>query len=177
MRHALFDPTVKSGSVLEPACGRGHMASALNEFFAAVTAADKHDYGYGGRRDFLAQPYAAGCVDWMITNPPFTQAEAFVIEGLRVARKGVAIFARASFAETLGRYHRLFRPHPPSAIASFTERVPLLKGRIYRKASTSTVYAWFIWQKGVPGGTRHLWIRPCRKELERDDDYATDVDA
>lgn len=177
MRHALFDPTVKSGSVLEPACGRGHMARALSEFFAVVTATDKLDYGYGGARDFLAQPYAVGCVDWVITNPPFIHAGAFVIEALRVARRGVAIFARGSFVETLGRLNNLFQPHPPAAVVTFAERVPLLKGRVLRRASTATAYGWFIWQKGVPGGTRHLWIPRCRAVLERDDDYDVDPDA
>jgi hypothetical protein len=34
-------------SVWEPACGEGHMAEVLREFFAEVTATDVFDYGYG----------------------------------------------------------------------------------------------------------------------------------
>jgi hypothetical protein len=41
-------------SVWEPACGEGHMAEVLREFFAEVTATDVFDYGYGdAEHDFL----------------------------------------------------------------------------------------------------------------------------
>ena len=41
-------------SVWEPACGEGHMAEVLREFFTEVTATDVFDYGYGdGVYDFL----------------------------------------------------------------------------------------------------------------------------
>ena len=41
-------------SVWEPACGEGHMAEVLREFFAEVIATDVFDYGYGDAvHDFL----------------------------------------------------------------------------------------------------------------------------
>jgi hypothetical protein len=41
-------------TVWEPACGEGHMAEVLREFFAEVTATDIFDYGYGDAlHDFL----------------------------------------------------------------------------------------------------------------------------
>jgi ParB-like chromosome segregation protein Spo0J len=41
-------------SVHEPACGEGHMAEVLREFFPVVIATDIHDYGYGDAvQDFL----------------------------------------------------------------------------------------------------------------------------
>ena len=170
LKHAMFDPTIRSGSALEPACGRGHMAATLAETFAVVTHADRFAYGYGPVRDFLRQPYASDCVDWVITNPPFVRGEAFVLEALRVARRGVAILARSVFAEGVGRYERLFEPLPPAYIATFAERVPMVKGRVDPDATTATAYSWFIWQRGATH-TRHIWIRPCRKQLEKPGDY------
>jgi hypothetical protein len=38
---------------LEPACGAGHMAKVLKEYFREVRCADAHHYGYGLVRDFL----------------------------------------------------------------------------------------------------------------------------
>jgi len=157
---------------LEPACGAGHMAKALAEYFKAVTCWDIHDYGYGQQKDFLKGPYELGSSDWVITNPPFRLAEEFVIRSLAVANFGVAILARTVFIESVGRYERLFKSRPPSIYAQFTERVPMVKGRLDKKATTATSYCWLIWLKSAITETPKLiWIPPCRKKLERSQDY------
>jgi hypothetical protein len=123
---------------LEPACGVGHMAKVLREYFGDVRCSDIHSYGYGEVRDFLTGPYEANSYDWVITNPPFRLGEQFVLRSLRVARRGVAILARTVFIESVGRYENVFRLTPPSKFAQFTERVPMVKGRLDKKASTAT---------------------------------------
>src|SRR5262245_18073177 len=81
-----------SQSCLEPACGRGHMVRVLQEYFRRVQFADIFDYDTDAPlRDFLKYPVAVGSVDWLITNPPFKDAEHFVQQGLTVARVGVAV--------------------------------------------------------------------------------------
>jgi hypothetical protein len=168
---ALLDKTC-----LEPACGAGHMARPLGEYFGTVHASDAHDYGYGPVRDFLTHPYERGSVDWVITNPPFRLSEQFVIRALEVAREGVAILARTTFIESVGRYCNLFEPVPPSRFAQFTERVPMVRGRLDRKASTATGYAWLVWEKkSASAAPRLMWVPPCRKQLERDSDYGTEI--
>jgi hypothetical protein len=161
-------------SVLEPACGAGYMARPLAERFGKVLASDIHPYGFGSVRDYLAVPYEANAVDWVITNPPFRLAEEFVLRSLIVARKGVAILARTVFIESVGRYRNLFLRHPPCRFAQFTERVPMVKGRVDRAATTATGYAWLVWSKDVSAERRPelVWIPPCRKALERDSDYS-----
>ena len=47
----------------------------------------------------------------------------------------------------------------------------MVKGRLDRKATTATGYAWLIWEHGNNSETVLRWIKPCRKELERDFDY------
>jgi hypothetical protein len=160
-------------SCLEPACGAGHMAKVLKEYFGAVHCADAYDYGYGSVRDFLTYPYKAKSVDWVITNPPFRLAEEFVIGALSVARCGVAILARTVFLESVGRYAGIFRDNPPTKFAQFTERVPMVRGRLDKKASTATGYAWLVWEKNAIEPPRLMWVPPCRKQLERRDDYAS----
>src|SRR4051794_40111872 len=89
---------LRGKSCLEPACGAGHMAKALAEYFGSVQATDSYHYGYGGVGDFLAPPPSPPrSFDWVITTPPFRLAEAFVLRALDVARDGVAIFARSVF--------------------------------------------------------------------------------
>jgi hypothetical protein len=158
---------------LEPACGAGHMATVLKEYFRQVQCSDAYEYGYGQRRDFISSPYETAAFDWVITNPPFRLAEDFVLQGLRVARHGVAILARTVFLESVGRYTGIFRNNPPTKFAQFTERVPMVKGRLDSKATTATGYAWLVWEKNVVGLPRLMWVPPCRRQLERSGDYAS----
>ncbi len=62
----------------------------------------------------------------------------FVLRSLQVARCGVAILARTVFLESAGRYQAIFRETPPSKVAQFVERVPMVKVRLDEKASTAT---------------------------------------
>jgi hypothetical protein len=98
-------------------------------------------------------------------------AEDFVQRSLMVARRGVAILARTVFIESVGRYRNIFEINPPTKFAQYTERVPMVRGRLDRKASTATEYAWLVWEKAPAGSTRLMWVPPCRKALERDSDY------
>lgn len=165
---------------LEPACGAGHMAKALKEYFKEVQPSDIYDYGYGDVSDFLSSGVEPGSYDWVITNPPFRLAEEFIQHGLTVARRGVAVLVRTVFLESVGRYDRMFLRTPPSTVAQFVERVPMVKGRLDKKASTATGYAWVVWEKGSNRGTQLLWVPPCRKKLERstdyDEEFSSDVD-
>ncbi|WP_375599856.1 SAM-dependent methyltransferase [Devosia sp. Naph2] len=168
----IVGPRAVSGlSCLEPACGRGYMSRPLGEYFASVTSCDAYAYGYGELRDFLDYPFEALSHDWVITNPPFRLAEEFVERSLLVARKGVAILARTVFLESIGRYEGIFKERPPTKFAQFTERVPMVKGRVDAKASTATGYAWFVWEKDAADSSRLMWVPPCRRMLERDGDY------
>ena len=81
------------------------------------------------------------------------------------------MLARTVFIESVGRYENLFRDNPPWRVARFTERVPMVEGRLERDASTATAYAWLVWERGRSGPCKLVWIPPCRKELERDKDY------
>lgn len=165
------EPEMAEQVALEPACGAGHMDKVLREYFASTQASDIYDYGYGEVSDFLTARRASNSVDWVITNPPFVAAEQFVESSLKVARRGVAILARTVFIESVGRYERLFKPTPPAIFAQFVERVPMVKGRLDKKASTATGYAWFVWMHDHTGPTEVAWIPPCRKKLEREQDY------
>lgn len=163
--------SLNSLTCLEPACGRGHMAVALDHYFRQVAASDVFDYGFGSEADFFEAKYSDQSFDWVITNPPFRLGEQFISHSMNIARRGVAMLTRTVFIESVGRYERLFKLNPPSRFAQFTERVPMVKGRVDKKASTATGYAWLVWEKDRLGNTEVAWIPPCRKALERDGDY------
>ena len=170
--HVLDDKNaLRRMSCLEPACGAGHMAKVLKEYFGEVQAFDAYHYGYSPVRDFLHYPCETNSVDWVITNPPFRLAEEFVLRALPIARRGVAILARTVFLESVGRYKMIFRDNPPSKFSPFAERVPMLKGRLDPRGSTATSYAWFVWEKDAAFHARVVWVSPCRRQLEGSDDY------
>jgi len=147
------------------------MSVALAAYFREVSSFDVFDYSFGGVADFLKTNHADQSFDWVITNPPFRLGEEFIRRSMKIARHGVAMLTRTVFIESVGRYERLFRLNPPSRFAQFTERVPMVKGRLDKKASTATGYAWLVWEKDRLGSSELVWIPACRKTLERDGDY------
>lgn len=168
-------------SVWEPASGLGHMSRALEEFFASVKSSDAIDYGIGHETiDFVDQEsipeWLWPSADWIITNPPFKLAEEFCHNAIRHAKVGVAMLVRTTFLEGVKRHRDLFSVTPPSYVLQFTERVPMHRGRLEANGSTATAYCWVVWIKGDDSrDTRLRWLPPCRKMLERPDDYAAVV--
>lgn len=171
LEHVIY---VNKNSCWEPACGRGHMSKVLKEYFYDVLSSDIFDYGYGETFDFLgSNPEDHKGIDFIITNPPFQYGEKFIEHSLKIARVGVAMLTRTSFIEGKGRYERLFSVNPPTYVAQFVERVPMVKARLDKKASTATSYCWLVWIKSRNStlATNLVWIPPCRKELEKSEDY------
>lgn len=171
IEYVLGTKDIENSTCREPACGRGYMAMTLKEYFGDVYSSDIIDYGYGDNIDFLSSK-VFDKTDWIITNPPFKLAEEFIVRGLKIANRGVAVLVRTVFLEGIGRYERLFSLHPPSVVAQFVERVPIIKGRIDPKATTATGYAWLVWDKIISKPTEITWIPPCRKKLELKADYS-----
>ena len=169
--HVLFMHELHNQTCLEPACGAGHMSKVHKDYFSEVVSSDCHPYGYGAVRDFIIRSYQENSFDWVITNPPFKLAELFALEALRVSNVGVAMLVRTVFIESIGRFNRLFNVCPPTIMAQFSERVPMVKGRLDKNATTATGYAWLIWEHGKNSETVLRWIEPCRKKLEKDLDY------
>lgn len=164
----------------EPACGEGHIAEVLKEYFRVVLASDVFDYGYNAPgvvhqpgTDFLiATVTGSEGWDWIITNPPFgDKALQFVHRALDLAVTGVAMFFRSQWAvEGVERYESLFRDRPPTCCAFFSERVNLCKGRWDPDGTTATAYCWLIWVHGVKPRAP-FWIPPgCRDSLTKPDD-------
>ncbi|WP_316172443.1 hypothetical protein [Bradyrhizobium sp. SZCCHNRI2049] len=155
----------------EPACGEGHIAEVLREFFGDVTATDIFEHGYGEVLDFLSNEAKFYRADWIITNPPFGDlAEAFTLRALEMARFGVAMFVRLQWLEGIGRYTEIFAKHPPTIIAFFAERVNLCKGRWDPEGGTATAYIWLVWDKREQPRPP-FWIPPGRRdELTKPDD-------
>lgn len=175
-----FGYGIHRASVWEPACGRGFMSRPLSEYFLSVMSTDVADYGWEGQFgicDYTSEKFEPNDIEWVVTNPPFKRAHDFIDRGARAGRS-VAVLVRTSFVEGVRRYNQLYKDNPPDIIGQFSERVPMVKGRVDKNASTATAYCWLVWgrPKSRPNGsrTKFVWIPPCRKDLEREEDYKTD---
>lgn len=158
----------RSNGAWEPACGEGHMAETLREYFPVVLASDIHPYGYGDVQDFLLDHRRTSpALDWIITNPPYSLALDFAMRALEDEGRGLAMLMRTTWLEAETRWP-FFSSTPPNFVWQFVERVPMHKGRYEPKGGTATAYAWCVW---MPGAARHgadcrlRWIPPCKDQL------------
>jgi hypothetical protein len=178
IEHVIGPKRVYGQMCWDPACNRGYMVKALEEYFDIVVESDIYDYNNEGREpnDFL-EIYGnkSHGIHWIITNPPFNKAQQFIEKAQTIATDGVAMLVRTSFLEGIMRHNTLFLTNPPDVVAQFAERVPMVRGRCDRKASTATAYAWLVWyidnHNEADKKTILRWIPPCRKQLELDCDY------
>ena len=154
----------------EPAVNRGFLRRGLAGYFKFIHASDIFDYGIcADQADYLFEPVPAS-VDFIITNPPFRLAHAFIEKAISETRIGCAFLVRTSFLEGINRYESLWSRIPPTFVAQFAERVPMVKGRCDGEASTATSYCWVGWLHGIERKPM-MWIPPCRGKLERPGDY------
>ncbi|WP_250157181.1 methyltransferase [Tianweitania aestuarii] len=154
----------------DPACGEGHMALALGEYFRSVGASDIFPYGFGSVSDFL-HPNTEGQADWIVTNPPFISGPDFIAKALRLATRGVAVLVRTAFLEGEDRLATLYSHRPPALIAQFAERLPMHRARWVVDGKSATAYCWLVWRRDQAPGTRFMWIPKSRKTLSRHDDW------
>ena len=156
------------------------MIDVLRDSFGLTRATDIEDYGRRFElRDFIAgDGKDFGKTDFVITNPPFSLAEDFILRSFQVSEFMVCILARLSLTESHRRYNAIFKHSPPANILVFSDRLGFIKGKVAKNAPGSTAFAWFVWMRPFtfPGGKplppKFEWIPPGTKaRLERESDY------
>lgn len=169
--------------VLDPACGGGHMMKGIIDYFPRVqlVGTDIKDrttqlikdlkentdstYYYGKEYDFLSDEYPIKECDYIIMNPPFSIIIPFVQHSLDIANKGVLMFGRLQFLESVARYEKIFIDNPPTDVWVYVDRVACYKnGDFSTKPSSVQAYAWFYWNKEKIGQNTNLkFIRSYEK--------------
>ncbi len=159
--HALVENERFEGTIWECACGDGAMARVLEEAGYKVRATDLYGRGHGETGvDFLKSTRK---VDNIVTNPPYNVAEAFVAQGLKLARNKFALLLRLAFLEGANRANTIFLKHPPARVWIFSERITFYMKGAERAGSGTTAYAWFVWDKHAKGPTELKWFKPGTK--------------
>lgn len=140
------------GSILEPCCGDGAISNYFkflegkggqhpitrvytNDVDESVTA-DRHIKAQNLILE-LGHEY-----DWIITNPPFSQAHEIVPIAYEKAKEGIVMLLRLSWLEPCKNRQDFLKKHPPSIII-VSKRISFTNNG---KADSCTV-AWFIWHK------------------------------
>lgn len=162
---AILDVLALEGSILEPACGMGHISKVLKEYYPEneIISTDLIDRGFGeGGIDFLNHDYGRR-FDNIITNPPFKLAKEFVEKALTIANDKVIMLMKIQFLESKGR-REFLENSPLKYVYCFSERQSTMRNgwKINPKTgkpwSTALFLAWFVWEIGYEGEPIVRWL-------------------
>ena len=133
------------GSILEPACGEGHISKVLEDNGYEVISRDLIDHGYGiSGVDFLADKFIC---DNVVTNPPYKHGMEFVQHAIEHTNNKIAMLMTLNFAETQSR-HQFFIDSPPTTIILISNRMK----------DSQFPHAWFVWdQHSIQIETKFVW--------------------
>ena len=137
---ALLDNYRFCGKIWEPACGDGRMSEVLLERYSDVESSDLVDRGYGESGvDFLNSKRRS---DNIVTNPPFNLAYEFIIKGLELSEKCLALLLPIRYL-TGKKRAKLYAEFPPAKVIVIPNKVDFLGF-----GSPAMEFAWFVWEKG-----------------------------
>jgi hypothetical protein len=144
-----FVPWHNQATVLEPCNGEGAISDVLKEsgLFRLVDTADIDETKPAALTMDATDPQAwarMACYDWVITNPPFSQAPAILPLAFQNCRVGMAMLLRLSYLEPCDNRARWLAEHPPAKLIVFNPRP---RFRADTGGSDSVTTAWFIWHR------------------------------
>lgn len=152
-----------NGSILEPACGGGHISEVLYTKYSNITSTDIIDRGYDRldfTADFLKHNFCS--YDNVITNPPFKLIQEFISKAIAISNQKVIMFAKIQLLEGKKRYS-FFKKYPPSYIYVHSSRVaPYRNGEEFddkgKPWNSTMCFAWFVWDKSYFGEPIIRWL-------------------
>ena len=147
-------------NIWECACGNGFLSQRLKDFGYNVFSSDIVNRGYEDTniQNFL-QANKKENYD-IITNPPYTHANEFVLKAIELADRKVAMFLKIQFLETQKRYNNIFIKYPPSKVYIFSKRIRCFKNGNYNNENSAVCYCWYIWDNQYKGDSILKWIPP-----------------
>lgn len=140
------------GPIWECACGDGRMSEVLKKHGYHVVSTDLIDRGYYDRTpkaiDFLLENTKA---ENIVTNPPFNLAYEFIVQGLRLADKCLALLLPIRYLTGKTRVS-LYKDNPPSKIIVIPNKVDFVGN-----GNPVMEFAWFVWDRRKKDGTEIVW--------------------
>lgn len=141
-------------NVWEPACGEGHMVDVMRDNGLQVIGTDIQM-----GTDFLNAELPEG-VSWIITNPPFSQAEQFIRKCAQ-HEKPFALLLKSQYWHAAKRVN-LFTDVTPAYVLPLTWRPDfLMKAR--GSGSPLMDVMWCVWLSGHHATEYRPLMRPNRR--------------
>ena len=143
--------------IWECACGGGHLSKRLKEKGYDVHSTDLVDRGYGITGvNFLEcnEPFDGD----IITNPPYKFLNKFILKGLELTNRKLAILGRIQTLETKGRFNDIFKDSPPARVYVFVKRLQVARNGDFSVKGSAVCYAWFVWDKLCDGEPVVRWL-------------------
>ena len=151
-----FDEFKDINIVWENACGEGHLSDVLKEYFdCKIIDTDLVDRNYCEQKvDFLNSSFNPNA-DLIITNPPFSLVNNFIIKGLEKTNRYLVYLCKIQMLETVGRKD-ILENSPLKYIYVHSKRQATWKdGKELdpqgKKWATTMCLAWFVWDKEYKG--------------------------
>ena len=150
-------------TICEPACGAGAIVKVLKENTDNVVA-------YDVEKNFLTETKQ---YEYIITNPPFSIAQEFILKAKQVAKKKFAFLLPLSYLHGKKRYDEIYsdREYPLKKVYVFT-RYPMLGEALREDGKYNTgmmVYAWYVWTNGYSGLPTVDWLDNNEDVLSKKD--------
>lgn len=142
--------------IWEPACGCGNISKVIKEHWYRVLSSDLHDRGYGESGiDFLKtdtsffDPCYYGKIDTIITNPPYSLANEFILHAMDILPDFGRYFAlmNLSYLTGIKRHETIYKKGYLRAIHIYPHRINCYKNNINTGHSSPVNYAWFEFMK------------------------------
>jgi hypothetical protein len=138
LKRVQFDDTI-----IEPACGDGAIVNVLKRSGYQVHATD-----LSTGDDFTVNyRYFKN----MVTNPPFSLAKEFILQGIRFCERTTALLLPLDYLHGKERFNMFFSAQttfPLRQVFVFVRRPLLTPERpVEPYATGSLTYAWFIWRR------------------------------
>jgi hypothetical protein len=166
LARALQDDYDRPPVLVEPCVGEGHIIRAIAPWVPDAQwstndldprhVADSHldagtDEFWGGYSRDIERP------DWVISNPPFSDAVRIIPRAYDAARVGIAMLLRVTWLEPCEDRKVWLASHPPT-----WELV--MERYSYRQngSQDSATAAWFVWVKDPNAGPQRIVVVPGR---------------
>jgi hypothetical protein len=146
--------------IWEPACGEGAMSKVLLAHGCDVESTTLMDRGYGETgTDFFGEKRLRKRI--IMTNPPFTCIDEFVLKALAFDPDVLAIFARSKFKEGAERFRTIHSRQPYTIEYQFIERIVFFAGDMPLEDQpgwNTEAFSWFVWLKGNTAEPITRWL-------------------
>lgn len=151
-------PIAEESVIWEPACGCGNISKVLEEAGYNVYSSDLYNRGYGiSGIDFLQTKKTPENCSLIMTNPPYSLADDFILHALDILPAGgrAAFLLNLSYLCGRKRYKEIYSNRYLESVYIYPHRINCYKNNIPTGHSSPVNYGWFVF-----GNKRSLLERP-----------------